>query len=380
MGNSAQELGSRLAEIVARGDLAVPPYPAVALRLQRTLARPNHGMGEIADALSADPALAARVLGVANSPLYRGASDITTVARAVNRLGSRTVASIALAAGIGSAAMQPGVLFDVKYRVWRRSVTCALACQKLAPLRSLDPEQGFLTGLLHGFGRSLAVAALEQLLTVHKPARPLKLTEWLGVAEQQRGTLASVMAKRWELPSVIASAMEDETTSPMGALVQEADRFAALLEMGERPEGASAADTKAIDQLIEGLPQALDALAAAPSPLLPQPGAVEKAEQTRAEELRQANLVVTDCRRQHPATLRCTGISANGLVLESTAPFQEGSLVRLAIGAAEDAFDPWFNVLLCVPAGAAQRVEVQLFSPARETRERWQRIFDQPPA
>jgi HD-like signal output (HDOD) protein len=61
-----------------------------------------------ADALSADPALAARVLSVANSPLYRGTSDITTVARAVNRLGARTVASIALAAGIGAAAMQTG--------------------------------------------------------------------------------------------------------------------------------------------------------------------------------------------------------------------------------------------------------------------------------
>jgi len=381
MGDPVQELGSVLADIVARGDFAVPPYPAVALRLQRTLARRNHGLGEVADALSADPALAARVLSVANSHLYRGTSDITTVARAVNRLGTRTVASIALAAGIGAAAMQPGVLFDVKYRVWRRSVTSALACQKLAQLRTLDPEQGFLAGLLHGFGRSLAVAALEQLLAAKRPARPLKLSEWLTIAEQQRGTLAGVMARRWELPAVIASAMEDEVVpSPMGALVAEADRLALVLETGERPESASPAEARMLDQLIAGLPQALEALAAAPAALAANAGAVAKPEQTPAEELRRIPVPITDRRKHHPASVRCAGISSSGLVLESSLPFQEGSLVRFAIGALEDEFEPWFNVRLCVPAGAAQHVEVQLFSPTREVRERWQRVLDQPVA
>lgn len=379
MGDPVHELGSVLADIVARGDFAVPPYPAVALRLQRTLARSNHGLGEVADALSADPALAARVLSVANSHLYRGTSDITTVARAVNRLGTRTVASIALAAGIGAAAMQPGVLFDVKYRVWRRSVTSALACQKLAQLRTLDPEQGFLAGLLHGFGRSLAVAALEQLLAAKRPARPLSLAEWLTIAEQQRGTLAGIMAQRWELPAVIASAMEDEV-SPMGALVAEADRLALALENGERPESASAAEARVLDQLILGLPEALDALAAAPTAVGTNGGAVAKLDQTPREQLRQVPLAITDRRKHKPATVRCAGISPSGLVLESSLPFQEGSLVRFAIGAPEDAFEPWFNVLLCVPAGPAQHVELQLFSPNREVRERWQRAFEQPVA
>jgi HD-like signal output (HDOD) protein len=375
------ELGAALADIVARGDFAVPPYPAVALRLQRTLARRNHSLGEVADALSADPALAARVLSVANSPLYRGTSDITTVARAVNRLGTRTVASIALAAGIGATAMQAGVLFDVKYRVWRRSVTCALACQKLAQLRMLDPEQGFLTGLLHGFGRSLAVAALEQRLAAQRPPRPLSVSEWLSIAEQQRGKLASVMARRWELPAAIASAMDEHAeVSPMGMLVSEADRLALLLETGERPAGASAAETRVLDQLISGLPEALDALAAAPALAPTQGGAVAKAEQTRPEELRRVPLQVTDCRKRHPASVRCAGVSPSGLMLESSLPFQEGSLVRLAIGAREDAFEPWFNVLTCVPAGAKQQVEVELFSPTRETRERWQRVLEQPSA
>lgn len=379
--DAVAELGFALQDIVARGDLVVPPYPAVALRLQRTLARRNHGLGEVADALSADPALAAQVLSLANSPLYRGTSDITTVARAVNRLGTRTVASLALAAGIGANAMQPGLLFDVKYRVWRRSVTCALTCQKLAQLRMLDPEQGFLAGLLHGFGRSLAVAALEQRIAAKRPPRPLSLSEWLAIAEMQRGALARVIARRWELPAVIASAMEDQVApSPMGALVQEADRVALLLETGQRPEGASAAEARVLDQLIAGLPEALEALAAAPAAAPADTSAIARPEAARREDWRTVALLVTDRRKRNPASVRCVGMWASGLLLQSSLPFQEGSLVRLTVGAPPDAFEAWFNVLSCVPADAAQRVEVELFSPTRETRERWQCVFDQPTA
>ena len=132
------ELRARLSELVGRGDFEVPPYPAVALKLQRVFARDNYGIAEISDTISADPALAARILGLANTALYRAADEITTLPRAVNRLGARVVSSLALAVELGGGAMQAGMLFDVKFRVWRRSVTAALACQKLAPLRGLD--------------------------------------------------------------------------------------------------------------------------------------------------------------------------------------------------------------------------------------------------
>src|SRR5258706_5565130 len=135
----SEALSAALTELVMRGDFAVPPYPAVALRLRRLLERPNYGVGEVADVIAADAALAASVLGTANSALYRsGDAEIASLSRAVNRLGARTVSAIAVAAGVGQAATQGGQLFDVKYRVWRRSITSALTCQKLAPLRGLD--------------------------------------------------------------------------------------------------------------------------------------------------------------------------------------------------------------------------------------------------
>jgi HD-like signal output (HDOD) protein len=369
-------LGTALGEVVARGDFQVPAYPAVALRLQRILARPNYALAEVADTIAADPALAARVLGVVNSPLYRASDDITSLPRAVNRLGARVVSALAVAAGIGTNAMQAGALFDVKYRVWRRSITCALACQKLAPLRGLDANEAFLTGLIHGFGRSVAIAAIEQLLAAQRSVPPLELLQWLSVADEQRGTLALAVATRWQLPAVILEALRADDAHPMGALVAEGERIAEGLESSWRPEAASPAEARALDELIAGLPAALDALAAVPPATPGRPAsAVAPVEHALLGERRSCGLKLSDCRKKGAATLALLGITPTGVEATSSLQLQEGSMVRLALGEDGDRVETWFNVLLCVPAAAACRIEAELFSPPREIKERWLAIF-----
>ncbi len=377
---SPEELRTALNEVVLRGDFQVPPYPAVALRLQRIFAKPNFGIAEVSDTISADPALAARVLGVVNSPLYRANEEITSLPRAVNRLGARVTSTLALAAGLGSSATQAGALFDVKYRVWRRSVTCALACQKLAPLRRLEPNEAFLVGLLHGFGRSVAVAALEKLLATARGVTPLKMLEWLSVAEEQRGRLALAVAERWQLPAEIVASLRPETAgTPLGALVAEGERIADALQNSWRPEPSSPGEARALDELIAGLPAALDALAAVPPATPGRASAVAAAEHALAGELRPCRIELADCRKQGRATLTSTSIAPTGIELQSSAPWQEGSMIRLAVGSDAERFESWFNVVLCVPRAPGCRVEVELFSPTRELKERWLALYARAP-
>jgi HD-like signal output (HDOD) protein len=75
-----------LTDVVSKGDFSVPPYPAVAMRLQRVLARDNYAIADLADVVATDAPLAATVLAAANSALLAGAAPITSVSRAVNRL------------------------------------------------------------------------------------------------------------------------------------------------------------------------------------------------------------------------------------------------------------------------------------------------------
>jgi HD-like signal output (HDOD) protein len=372
-----ETLGAALEDIVAKGTFDVPPYPAVALRLQRILARPNHGLAEVADAISSDPALAARVLGAANSAAYGATQEITTISRAVVRLGSRTVSALSLAAGLGVAATQAGVLFDAKYLAWRRSVTCALACQKLATFHSVGSDDAFLVGLLHGFGRSLAIAALEKLVTTERPSRPLGVADWLAIAERERGKLTAAVAKRWSLPQTLVEPLgEDGAPAAWRALLARANQVALALETGRTPAGGSEAESRALDELVRGLPAALDAFAAVPSPApVPVSGVVAKSDRVLEGDLRPSALGLADRRKRAAPKLRTLGIAADGLAFESSVAFQESSMVRLSIGAETEQFEPWLNVVLCVPTGASFRVEAQLFSPTREVKQRWQALF-----
>ncbi|HYP89610.1 MAG TPA: HDOD domain-containing protein, partial [Polyangiaceae bacterium] len=353
--------------------------------LQRLLARDGYGIGEVADIIAADAALATSVLAVANSALLSGAAPITNLGRAVNRLGARTVGAIAVASGIGGTSLSSGVLLEVRFRVWRRGMTCALACQKLSAPRSLAPEEAFLAGLLYGFGRSIAVASLEQLLKTHQPARPLTPQEWLSIAEQQRAALATAIATSWKLPPVIAEAMGEcePGSSPLYDLVLYADRIAESLDAGRQPEALSPADARLLDELVAALPATLEAFApptpAGPTmrPAPPNPH-LAKPEHAIEGDLRKKALKVFDRRTKGAAQLSCSSIGPTGIEVDSSRPFQEGAMVRLGVGEPDSTFEPWMTVLLCVPAGSRFRVEMSLFSPTREVRETWRALYDAP--
>lgn len=371
-----------LTDVVSKGDFSVPPYPAVAMRLQRVLARDNYAIADVADVVATDAPLAATVLAAANSALIAGAAPITSLSRAVNRLGARTVGSIALASGVGALVTSSGVLHDVKFRVWRRGITCALACQKLAPASQLEPEEAFLVGLLHGFGRSVAITSLERLLKTHQPPRPLTAVEWLNIAEQHRAVLAHAVARSWQLPTSIAEAIDPGAiagASPLADLVLYADQVAADLDAGRTPQARTPGDAPLLDELVATLPATLEALAPqaslrpnAPSPLLAKP------ERTLSGDLRQKALTVVDRRSKGAAELKTLALTASGLQVDSSRPFQESSMVRLAVGDGEAPWEVWFNVALCAASGARYKVELELFSPTRETRERWRALFEAP--
>ena len=377
MGDVVETLGAALEDIVEKGAFDVPPYPAVALRLQRILARPNHGLAEVADAISSDPSLAARVLSAANSAAYGGTQEITTIGRAVNRLGTRTVSGLSLAAGLGASATQAGVLFDVKFLVWRRTITCALSCQKLAPLQSLGADDAFLVGLLHGFGRSLAIGALEKLVSAERPPRPLGVADFLAVAERERGKLTAAVAKGWSLPQALAEPLDESRASPAWkALLSRSNQIALLLEAGQTPVGSSAVESRALDELVRGLPSALDALAEVPaSATVRSSGVLAKSDRILKGNVKPCSFPVADRRKRGAAKLRAIGIAPDGIELESSSAFQESSMVRLMVGPEADQFEPWLNVVLCVPSGTSFRVEAQLFAPTREAAQHWQTLY-----
>jgi HD-like signal output (HDOD) protein len=379
--STREAIATALTSVVTSQHFKVPPYPAVALRLQRLLEGDRYSLADVSELVATDAALAATVLSAANSAVLGTGDPITSLSRAVSRLGARMVGAIALASGVSAAAVSPGVLLDVKFRVWRRTMTCALICRELAKTRGLAPEEAFLAGLLHGFGRSIAVRSLEQVLA-NQPALELPVDEWLTIAEEQRAALGRAVARSWQLPSPLAEAIDDQDRgrSQLHDLVSDADVIAHDVEQARVPSAVRAEEASALEGLLKTLPGSLDAFSNASSAAskltTSARSAVTKPDYALTGELRRVTFPVADRWAKSRTELTAFAIAPLGIEVHSSRRYQECAVVRLAIGEGDSELEPWFTVELCVAEGARFRVELQLFSAPREVRERWLALYE----
>ncbi|MDH5633718.1 MAG: HDOD domain-containing protein [Gammaproteobacteria bacterium] len=152
-----QTIDTFIAEIIqlARSNnLKLPTLPEVATKVRKAIDSEDVGADQIAKIISTDAALSARLLQVANSPVYRGSTQIDSVKIAVARLGNKVVRTMAI-----SLVMQQ--LFQTKYpqlkkrmeQLWDHGTRVAAISSVLAKkFTKLPPDEALLAGLIHDVG------------------------------------------------------------------------------------------------------------------------------------------------------------------------------------------------------------------------------------
>ena len=102
----------------------LPSPPGVALRIIELAQDPDVVMATAADTIGLDAALSARMLRIANSPLYASRRRVENLSQALTVLGLN--ATLTLALGFSLAQCGEGSHPVARERVWRRSVERAL--------------------------------------------------------------------------------------------------------------------------------------------------------------------------------------------------------------------------------------------------------------
>jgi len=205
MGTAAAfDLDKAIVDLVSRGAVKVPPYPAVAFKIEKLIRSGDYGLDELAKLVSSDQVLSADVLRVSNSAMYSRGTPINSVKAAVGRIGAKDVARLALAFGLGATATAAGALAPLRRKVWMEALASAALCQALAKGRGIPPDEAFSAGLLHDFGKVVALACIEDLLHRREDAAPRTEAEWIEVVDRYHVELGVVMAARWDLPPVMS--------------------------------------------------------------------------------------------------------------------------------------------------------------------------------
>jgi HD-like signal output (HDOD) protein len=127
--------------------------PEIYLRLQNTIDDPLHSREQIAEVITYDPALSARVLRIANSSYYSFPREIETVVSAVGIIGEldlRNLVLVTTVVGSMSSLDYRGVDIDA---FWLHSLRCAIIARLIAQSAGgNNPEILFLAGMLHDLG------------------------------------------------------------------------------------------------------------------------------------------------------------------------------------------------------------------------------------
>lgn len=129
---------------------SLPPPPRLYLDLIQLLRDPESGTGEIAELLSQDPAIVAKVLRLCNSAYFSNGRVITDIRVAVTRLGQQALHRLVLATEAYGGSGTPGV--DREAMQDRALRTSKLAGRLLA---GPSAELAATAGLLAEVGRLL---------------------------------------------------------------------------------------------------------------------------------------------------------------------------------------------------------------------------------
>lgn len=219
----------------------LPPVPKVVSELLDKLDDPNADIHTIAQSLSRDQVLVAKVLRMANSSYYGVSGTIGNVDDAIKMLGLIQVQIIVITCGVsGAFAKVKGLQLG---QFWRSSLLAGMIARFLAVETRENPGFAFTAGLMHSIGQLLIHAGfpevgaeLERSSAQHNLLeRRDAEKEILGVDHQEIG---AELARRWNFPLPIQRAIRfyldpDSTeAAPLSRLVFIAAMIAQSLEQG----------------------------------------------------------------------------------------------------------------------------------------------------
>ncbi len=234
---------SKAEEIVGRVK-NLPPLPAVLQKLVMVLEDMSCSAKDIERLVTTDPALTARILRLANSPLYKGIEEVSTISHAVTRLGFMKLRDVAISIGT-TETLSEMADEEIQQRYWHHAVYTATCAKAMAATAGLPvPEVTFVSGLLHDIGELvLAAVSPEQFADLQKIESHRRLQHEEELFGSTHPRIGAQLLKQWLLPRPLCDAVrmhhnEQVITSkrePIISLVALADFMSKIHGLGSEP-------------------------------------------------------------------------------------------------------------------------------------------------
>ncbi|HJW81143.1 MAG TPA: HDOD domain-containing protein [Acidiferrobacterales bacterium] len=201
--------------------LKLPILPEIAFKVRAAVNDTNAAATAIAKAVSSDASIAARLLQVVNSPLYRGANAINNLQSAIARLGPPLVRNLVTSLILKQLFQTKSSLLHQRMQVlWEHSTQVAAISHVLArKFTRLQPDEAMLAGLIHDIG----VLPILQKAENH-PELLADVAQLNDIIDKLHPSIGRLILEAWKFPpELVAAAAEHENLTRISDQVDYTD-------------------------------------------------------------------------------------------------------------------------------------------------------------
>ncbi len=185
-------------ERLGHSDAGIPVLPAIATRVIEMAGDVDTPVWRIAEIVSKDQVLAARLLGLANSAYCAPLQAISTVTEAIVRMGTAAVRNLVVTVCFSSRLYDAQVYGAYGRTLVDHGIGAAYLARITAERAGAPPDEAFLYGLLHDIGKLVILKTIyDYRRQSHATVAPEEITTLL--AEEHTAVGGRVLA-RWQLP------------------------------------------------------------------------------------------------------------------------------------------------------------------------------------
>lgn len=204
----SQEILNGFKQALRSNKFVLPSLPEVAIKVRRLLEDDDCNVDKVAAVVNTDPAIAAKLIRAANSPIYRGVTQVDTTPSAIVRLGLATTRQLVLSFALKDLFETESKSLKVKMQgAWQHSVEVAaisLVIARMVKSREFSPDEVMLAGLLHDIGVIAALGYMEHRRDILDSEEKANAT-----LELLRADAGEAILRQWRFPeSFITAARE----------------------------------------------------------------------------------------------------------------------------------------------------------------------------
>lgn len=217
-------------------------------RLNEAINHPRSSINDIARIINEDQGLTARILKLANSPMFGYYSRVDSISMAVTIIGTQQLRDLALASSVIKIFQGIPEELITMASFWKHSIACGIVARNIgAYLRESNVERFFVAGMLHDVGQLVMCAAIpeiiREIMVTSKESDQLYYVSESSILGFDHTEVGEALFRNWKIPASIHEPVACHHSPgrakqfPLeAAVIHLADIFCQAMEFGQSGE------------------------------------------------------------------------------------------------------------------------------------------------